>query len=44
MLDDKTPKAAVAAYRREPYRWSEVAPTLEDVFIQLMNASLDNVL
>jgi ABC-2 type transport system ATP-binding protein len=29
-------EAAIAPYRREPYRWSEVAPTLEDVFIRLM--------
>ncbi|HEX8842102.1 MAG TPA: ABC transporter ATP-binding protein [Sphingomicrobium sp.] len=27
---------AIEPFRREPYRWSEVAPTLEDVFIQLM--------
>jgi len=36
-------EAAVAPYRREPYRWTEVAPTLEDVFIQLMGQSQDNV-
>jgi ABC-2 type transport system ATP-binding protein len=27
---------SLAPYRREPYRWTEVAPTLEDVFIHLM--------
>ena len=27
---------AIAPYRRDPYRWSEVSPTLEDVFIHLM--------
>jgi ABC-2 type transport system ATP-binding protein len=36
-------EAAVKPYRRKPYRWSEVAPTLEDVFIQLMGQSQDNV-
>ena len=29
-------EAAIQPYRREPYRWTEVAPTLEDVFIHLM--------
>jgi ABC-2 type transport system ATP-binding protein len=29
-------EAAVAPYRREPYRWTETRPTLEDVFIHLM--------
>ena len=42
-LDRAALEAAVAPYRREPYRWREVAPTLEDVFIQLMGASQDNV-
>ena len=27
---------AIAAYRRDPYSWTEVSPTLEDVFINLM--------
>ena len=36
-------EAAVKPYRREPYHWREVAPTLEDVFIQLMGQSQDNV-
>jgi ABC-2 type transport system ATP-binding protein len=27
---------AVAPHRRDPYRWTEVQPTLEDVFINLM--------
>ena len=35
-------EAAIAPYRRDPYRWSEVAPTLEDVFIHLMGQSKDN--
>jgi ABC-2 type transport system ATP-binding protein len=29
-------EAAIAPYRREPFRWTEVPPTLEDVFIDLM--------
>ena len=41
--DRKALEAAVKPYRREPYRWSEVEPTLEDVFIQLMGKSQDNV-
>ena len=35
-------EAAIAPYRREPFRWTQVEPTLEDVFIQLMEASQDN--
>ncbi|MBP8247822.1 MAG: ABC transporter ATP-binding protein [Phenylobacterium sp.] len=40
--DRKALEAAIAPYRREPYSWTEVAPTLEDVFIQLMEGSEDN--
>jgi ABC-2 type transport system ATP-binding protein len=29
-------EAAIQPYRRAPYRWTEVAPSLEDVFIHLM--------
>ena len=29
-------EAAIQPYRRDPYRWTEVQPTLEDVFIHLM--------
>ena len=36
-------EAAIAPWRQPPYRWTEVAPTLEDVFIQLMGRSQDNV-
>ena len=32
----KALEQAIAPHRREPYRWAEVAPTLEDVFINLM--------
>ena len=35
--------AALKPYRRSPFQWHEVDPTLEDVFIQLMGASQDNV-
>jgi ABC-2 type transport system ATP-binding protein len=31
-------EAAIKPYRREPFRWTEVQPTLEDVFIHLMRA------
>lgn len=35
-------EAAIAPYRREPFRWTEVEPSLEDVFIRLMDQSEDN--
>lgn len=35
-------EAALAPWRREPFRWTEVEPTLEDVFIQLMGQAQDN--
>jgi ABC-2 type transport system ATP-binding protein len=35
-------EAAIAPYRREPYRWREVDPTLEDVFIRMMGQAEDN--
>ena len=41
-LDRSALDAAVQPYRREPYRWSEVEPTLEDVFIRLMGEAQDN--
>ncbi len=34
--------AAIAPYQREPFRWTEVTPSLEDVFIRLMDQSQDN--
>jgi ABC-2 type transport system ATP-binding protein len=40
--DREALEAAVRPYRREPWRWTEVQPTLEDVFIHLMNQSKDN--
>ena len=33
---------AIAPWRRDTYHWTEVPPTLEDVFIQLMGAAQDN--
>jgi len=33
---------AIAPYRREPYTWNEVSPSLEDVFIQLMGKAADD--
>jgi ABC-2 type transport system ATP-binding protein len=35
-------EAALKPYRGEPFRWTEVEPTLEDVFIRLMDQSEDN--
>ncbi|HEY3889959.1 MAG TPA: ABC transporter ATP-binding protein [Caulobacteraceae bacterium] len=36
-------EAAIKPYRREPYRWTKVEPTLEDVFIKLMGGSKGQV-
>jgi len=33
---------AIAPWRHEPFAWSEVPPTLEDVFIQLMGRTPDD--
>ncbi|WP_454761685.1 ABC transporter ATP-binding protein [Caulobacter segnis] len=35
-------EAAIAPYRKPPLVWTEVQPTLEDVFIRLMGQSSDN--
>jgi ABC-2 type transport system ATP-binding protein len=35
-VDREALEAAVAPWRRDPYRWQEVEPSLEDVFIRLM--------
>jgi ABC-2 type transport system ATP-binding protein len=35
-------EAAIAPYCQAPFRWTEVEPTLEDVFIRLMDQSQDN--
>jgi len=34
--------AALAPYRRAPFAWTEIKPTLEDVFIHLMGQAQDN--
>lgn len=41
-VDRTALEAAIAPFQREPWRWSEVSPTLEDVFIHLMGQSRDN--
>ena len=33
--DRKALEAAIAPYRHDPYRWQEVEPTLEDVFMMV---------
>jgi ABC-2 type transport system ATP-binding protein len=35
-------EAAIAPWRKAPYRWRETPPTLEDVFIKLMGEAQDN--
>jgi ABC-2 type transport system ATP-binding protein len=35
-------EAAIAPYRRAPLTWTEIEPTLEDVFIHLMNRTRDD--
>ena len=32
----------IAPYRRDPYRWTEVEPTLEDVFIRLLHREAEH--
>lgn len=36
-------EAAIAPWRKPPYRWTEAPATLEDVFIHLMGSAEDNV-
>ncbi|WP_309604769.1 ABC transporter ATP-binding protein [Phenylobacterium sp.] len=40
--DRRALEAAIAPWRKAPFRWREVEPTLEDVFIQLMGRAQDN--
>ena len=40
-LDRAALEQAIAPYRKPPYQWSEVKPSLEDVFIQLMGDQRD---
>jgi ABC-2 type transport system ATP-binding protein len=35
-------ESAIAPWREAPFRWTEVEPTLEDVFIQMMGHAEDN--
>jgi ABC-2 type transport system ATP-binding protein len=36
-IDRAALEAAIAPHRQPPYRWTETRPTLEDVFIHLMD-------
>lgn len=40
--DARSLEQSVAAFRREPYEWTQVSSGLEDVFIHLMQTSQDN--
>ncbi|HEY2753183.1 ABC transporter ATP-binding protein [Phenylobacterium sp.] len=40
--DRRALEAAINPWRKAPYRWTEVEPTLEDVFIKLMGQAEDN--
>ena len=40
--DRQALEAAIAPWRRAPWMWAEISPTLEDVFIQLMGKAQDN--
>ena len=41
-VDRMALNAALEPWKRAPFRWTEVDPTLEDVFIKLMKTSQDN--
>ena len=41
-FDGFTTLAALAPYRRPPFRWTRTEPGLEDVFIHLMGRVVDN--
>jgi ABC-2 type transport system ATP-binding protein len=41
-VDKAALERAIAPYRKPPFRWEEVSPSLEDVFIQLMGAKTDD--
>jgi ABC-2 type transport system ATP-binding protein len=40
--DRRALEAAIAPWRKGPWRWTEAEPTLEDVFIRLMGEAEDN--
>ncbi len=41
-VDRAALEAAIAPFRLPPYRWEEIEPTFEDIFIRLMGAAQDN--
>ena len=41
-VDKAALEKAIEPYRHDPYRWDQVEPSLEDVFIQLMSAKTDD--
>ncbi len=41
-MDRKALETAIAPFLRAPYKWEEVEPSLEDVFIQLMGNTPDD--
>jgi len=41
-VDRAALERAIAPYRDAPHRWTEVKPSLEDVFIQLMGDARDD--
>ncbi len=42
-VDRAALEQALSPYRQAPYRWGEVKPSLEDVFIQLMSRETESV-
>ncbi len=40
--DREVLERAIASYRRAPFAWSDDRPTIEDVFIHMMNSAQDN--
>jgi ABC-2 type transport system ATP-binding protein len=41
-VERKALETAISPYRHDPWRWQEVEPSLEDVFIHLMGQAQDN--
>ena len=41
-VDAATLEAAIAPFRKAPYKWEQIPSGLEDVFIHLMDKSKDN--
>ena len=40
--DKRALEQAIAPWRKDPYEWEQVEPSLEDVFIQLMADQVDD--